>query len=238
MKKIILSIFLLFCSIFIYAQDKQIFPLPKKSGFITPSFNLKQSKLTNVQVFGVQIDKEDKLDYSINFNWGYFIQKDFSIGLQVSYNNKREDLTYYPNGLYTVSNSYSNLVSLTPNIRNYFGPGMFKGFAQTNVGFSFGKGLTRIYTDENDSKIDSDLYQFTVSVQPGLALFVADFVTLELSINILGFTSEYQKSTLNNTSESIKTSNTVSFDISILSMNIGIGFYFNTKKYSNPPSGN
>jgi hypothetical protein len=75
-------------------------------------------------------------------------------------------------------------------------------------------------------------------VQPGIALFVADFVTLELSINILGFTSQYEKSTINNTSESIKTSNTVSFDLNILSMNIGIGFYFNTKKYSKPPSGN
>jgi hypothetical protein len=238
MKKILLSIFLLFFSIFIYAQEKSIYQLPKKSGFITPSFSLKQSNSTNVKVFGVQIDNENKLDYSINFNWGYFLNDNFSIGIQVSYNNKREDLTYYPNGLFTVSNSYSNFVSLTPNIRNYFGPGMFKGFAQTNVGFSFGKGLTRIYTDANDSKIESDLYQVTIAVQPGIALFVADFVTLEVSVNILGLTSKYEKSIVNNTSESITTSNTVSFDVSILTLNIGIGFYFNTKKYSKPPSGN
>lgn len=240
MKNLILSVFLLFCSIFLYAQEKTEteFQLPKKSGFITPSFNLKQSSGTNNQVLGVQIDEEYKLDYSVHFNWGYFFKKDFSIGLQVSYNNKRQDITFYPSGVYTVSNSYANMVSLIPNIRNYFGQGRFKGFAQTNLGFSFGKGLTRTYTEQNDNKVDTRLYEVTLAVQPGIAVFVADFVTLELSINILGLTSRYEKSTLNNTSESIRKSNNVDFDINILSMNIGIGFYFNTKKYSTPPSGN
>jgi hypothetical protein len=236
MKKIILLIFICFESGFIYSQEekKTEFQLPKKSGFITPTFNLNHSSGTNFKTLGVQFDDEYRLDYSLNFNWGYFLKKDFSIGLQVSYNNKRINLKYYPDGVYTESNYFANLVSLIPNIRNYFGAGRFKAFAQTNLGFTFGKGLERIYTEENDDKIDSKYYALSIAVQPGVAIFVADFVTLEVSINLIGLTSTYEESTLNNTSESIRTSNSVDFNINLLTMNIGLGFYFNTKKYSVP----
>ncbi len=232
MKKPVFLIILSLCSFFIYAQetDNTEFELPKGSGFLTPTFNLKQSTTTNSQVLGVQIDERYNLDYSVNFNWGYFLKKDFSIGLQVSYNNSREDLTYYPNSVYTVSNYYANTLYLTPNIRNYFGAGRFKAFAQTNLGFAYGKGLRRTYTEANDDKIDYNSMEITVAVQPGIAVFVANFMTVELSINLIGFTSTYEKSILNNTSESIKKTNTVDFDINVLSMQIGLGFYFDSHK--------
>ncbi len=232
MRKPVIFLIFFFSSFILYAQENvnPEFVLPKGSGFLTPTFSLRQSSTTNSQVFGVQVDERYNLDYSVNFNWGYFIAKDFSIGLQVSYNNSQEDLIYYPNGLYTVSNYYANMIYLTPNIRNYFGTGRFKAFAQTNLGFAYGKGLQRTYAEENDNKIDSKTIEATVAVQPGIAVFVADFMTLELSIDILGFTSTYEKSTLNNTSESIKKTNTVAFDINILSVQIGLGFYFNAKK--------
>ena len=147
MKKPLLLIILFFGSFFLFAQEKgnNDVILAKGSGFLTPTFSLKQSRTTNSQVLGVQIDDRYNLDYSIHFNWGYFLKEDFSIGLQVSYNNSREDITYYPDGVYTVSNYYANMVYLTPNIRNYFGAGRFKAFAQTNVGYAFGKGLRRSF---------------------------------------------------------------------------------------------
>ncbi len=232
MKKTILAITLSVCSVFLYSQviSTTEFPLAKGSGFLTPTFNLKQSSVTNSQVLGVQIDDRYNLDYSINFNWGYFLKKDFSIGLQVSYNNKQEDITYYPNGLHTVSNYYANMLYLTPNIRNYFGAGRFKAFAQTNLGFAYGKGLRRTYSADNDNKIDYTNMEVTVAVQPGIAVFVASFMTVELSVNLIGFTSTYEKSIINNTTESIKKTNTVDFDISVLSMHIGLGFYFDSHK--------
>ncbi len=230
MKKPLLILYFIIFSLFAYTQEKPQFPLPKGSGFLTPTFNLKQSSVTNSQVLGIQIDDRYNLDYSINFNWGYFMKKDFSIGLQVSYNNKQEDLTYYPNGIYTVSNYYANMLYLTPNIRNYFGAGRFKAFAQTNLGFGYGKGLRRTYADDNDNKIDYTNMELTVAVQPGIAVFVANFVTVELSINLIGYTYTFEKSILNNTTESIKTTNTVDFDISVLTMQIGIGFYFDAHK--------
>ncbi len=232
MKKTILAITLSVCSVFLYSQviSTTEFPLAKGSGFLTPTFNLKQSSVTNSEVLGVQIDDRYNLDYSINFNWGYFLKKDFSIGLQVSYNNKQEDITYYPNGVHTISNYYANMLYLTPNIRNYFGAGRFKAFAQTNLGFAYGKGLRRTYSADNDDKIDYTNMELTVAVQPGIAVFVASFMTVELSVNLIGFTSTYEKSILNNTTESIKKTNTVDFDISVLSMQIGLGFYFDSHK--------
>ncbi len=232
MKKYIFLIWLFISSSFLSAQETNNteFALPKGSGFLTPTFSLKQSSSTNNQMLGVQIDDSYKLDYSINFNWGYFIKKDFSLGLQVSYNNSREDLTYYPNGIYTVSNYYANMIYLTPNIRNYFGKGRFKAFAQTNLGFAYGQGIKRTYADDNDTKTDYSTMEFTVAVQPGVAVFVADFMTVELSINLIGFTSTYEKSVFNDTSESLNKSNRVDFDINVLSMHIGIGFYLDARK--------
>ena len=236
MKKPVLFVILSLCSFFLYAQEtaNTEFALPKGSGFITPTFSLKQSSTTNSQVLGVQIDERYNLDYSVNFNWGYFFQKDFSIGLQLTYNNKQEDLIYYPNDIHTVSNYYSNMIYLTPNIRNYFGAGRFKAFAQTNLGFAYGQGLRRTYAEENDDKIDYERMEITLAVQPGVAVFVADFMTVELSINLIGFTSTSEKSILNDTYESTKKTNTVDFDINVLTMQIGIGFYFNSKKYAEP----
>ena len=233
MKKPVLFIILFICSFFLYSQEtaNTEFLLPKGSGFITPTFSLMQSSTTNSQVLGVKIDERYKLDYSVNFNWGYFLKKDFSIGLQLSYNNSREDITYYPENIYTVSNYYANMIYLTPNIRNYFGAGKFKAFAQTNLGFAYGQGIRRTYAEGNDSKTDYERMEVTVAVQPGIAIFVAGFVSLEVSINLIGFTSTIEKSTLNNTSESIRKTNKIDFDINILSMQIGLAFYFNTKKY-------
>ncbi len=238
MKKNLLLLTLFFSSFFLYAQDKSKtqFPLPKGSGFLTPTFNLKQSSSTNSLVLGVQIDDSYKMDYGINFNWGVFIKKDFSLGLQVSYNNSREDLTYYPGDVYTVSNYYANMLYLTPNIRNYFGAGRFKGFVQTNLGVGFGKGLKRTYADENDNKTDYESLEFTVAIVPGLAVFVANFMTVELSINLIGYTSSFKKSILNDTYESTSSLNKVDFDINVLTMRIGLGFYLDAikKKDSKP----
>lgn len=237
MKNAILLFIAMLTSLCVLAQDseKSIYLLPKGSFLISPTFNLSQENGTNNTILGVKIDEQYKLTYSIRSNAAYFITDDFSIGLQVGYTNDQSEITYFPNGIETTLKKYSNLVSLYPNIRNYFGKGIFKGFAQTNLGVAFGKGLERSYSDDDDAKTESNQYIFTLAVQPGVAVFVANFVSVELSINLIGLTSKFESSTYNDGTESKYNSNNVDFDINIFSLNIGIGFYIGTgnKSYSN-----
>lgn len=229
-QKTTLILLFLFTTISLVAQDKspKVYLLPKGSILVTPTFNLSQQNGTNNTTLGVQIDNQYTLKYNVNANAAYFIADDFSLGLQLGYTNDQSNLTYYPSGVLTTQQSYTNLVSLYPNIRNYFGKGIFKGFAQTNLGFAFGKGLTRTYSEANDTKTDTRQYIFTLAVQPGIALFVADFVSVELSINLIGLTSKLETSTLNDGTESKLYSNNVDFDVNLLTMNIGLGFYIGT----------
>lgn len=225
---LILSLFLLSFSVFTQETGPKEYKLPKGAFLVTPTFNLNQQNGTNNQVLGVNIDSQYELKYNVNANGGYFIADAFFLGLQVGYTNQQSDITYYPSGVFTKRESYTNLVSLVPNIRNYFGNGIFKGFVQTNLGFSFGKGITRTYSETNDTKTDTENLGLTVAIQPGVALFVADFVSVELSINLIGLTSNYESSTFNDGTESKLYSNNVNFDVNILSLNIGVGFYLNT----------
>jgi hypothetical protein len=213
---------------FSQTSEKKVYNLPKGSYLISPTFSLSQKNGTDNTVLGVKIDDQYELEYSVNTNTAYFISDDFSIGLQLGYSNNQRNITYYPSGSKTTLESYTNLVSLVPNIRNYFGKGIFKGFTQTNLGFAFGKGLERSYAEANDTKTDTRQYMLTLAVQPGVAIFVADFVSVELSINLIGLTSKLETSTLNDGTESRLYSNKVDFDINILSVNIGIGFYIKT----------
>lgn len=213
---------------FTQTSEAKVYHLPKGSYLISPTFNLSQKHGTDNTLLGVKIEDQYDLEYTVNANAAYFINNNFSIGLRLGYSNNQQDITYYPNGLRTTAKSYTNLVSITPNIRNYFGKGIFKGFTQTNLGFAFGKGLERSYAEANDTKTDTRQYMLTLAVQPGVAIFVANFVSVELSINLIGLTSKLETSTLNDGTESKLYSNKVDFDINILSVNIGIGFYLKT----------
>jgi hypothetical protein len=231
MKKLYILI-LLFTPLFLFSQDsvKKDFVLSKGGGFVIPNFNLNQLSGTNNQVLGVQFDSRYELSYSVNLNGGYFLEDYFSIGVQLGYTNNQHDFTYYPSGIKTISKSYTNLMSVVPNIRNYFGKGIFKGFVQTNLGVSFGKGLTRTYSDANDTKLETNEFVFSVAIQPGVAVFVANFVSVELSINLIGYNTKFKNSTFDDGTESKLNTNNINFDVNLLTLNIGIGFYIGTNK--------
>lgn len=230
MKKNYLFIFLFTLPFYLFSQDseKSDFVLSKGGGFIIPNFNLNQLSGTNNQVLGTTFDSRYDLSYSVNLNGGYFMKDYFSIGLQAGYTNNQHDHVFYPGGTKTESMAYTNLVSLVPNIRNYFGKGIFKGFVQTNLGISFGKGLERTYSEANDTKLETNDFIFTVGIQPGIAVFVANFVSVELSINLIGYNSEFKQSTYDDGTISKVNTNDISFDVNLLTLNIGVGFYLKT----------
>jgi hypothetical protein len=128
--------------------------------------------------------------------------------------------------------SQNNRYGIAPFIRNYFplGKGQFMLFNQTSLEFIYSNGLRQV---ENEIQLDRTLsegYKLTLGLQPGIAVFLSDFVSFDIGTSILGVSTDYKKTQVNNDSDtdSYIWKNEVSFDIDLLSLFLGITFYIPT----------
>jgi len=85
-----------------------------------------------------------------------------------------------------------------------------------------------------DTDMDNSGRSFTAHrllIQPGIAAFITDLVSFEVGTSILGLSSKYTTTTFNGDKDSqgTKFSNDVSFEIDLLSLFLGITFYFPVK---------
>ena len=118
-------------------------------------------------------------------------------------------------------------------MRNYLrlGKGTFYLFNETNLEFTYGTGVQQVNAVEDVKRNTSDFYALKLGIQPGITAFITDVVSVEIGTSVLGLSSEYTRTTSNGVEddEGYTWSNEVSFEIDLLSLFLGITFYFPTK---------
>jgi hypothetical protein len=207
--------------------DSTLF-LAKSRLFISPIFSVSNRQAENVNQVVRQIQNQSKLDWDVRINTGYFVNDNFSVGAQLGYGRLQEDISYTNSDSQDITEKTAGYaVNFSPNIRNYFGPGKLKVFNQTNVIFSVSNQLTRKYYADDQDKIRTETVNFGIGLQPGLAFFATRMISVEVSINLLGWNTEISETVTNDVEKSRLVTSDVSFSINILTVNLGIGIYLN-----------
>lgn len=230
-KSIFTGLFLLIgtCYSVLLAQSEtdSIYFLDKGRLFISPTFSVRNKTAVNEDQLLRFVKDQNRLAWDIDVNVGYFFKDNFSAGAQLSYEYWGEGIIYVADSKEIEERSFGRSVTFSPNIRNYFGLGKLKIFNQTNINFSYGEELKRVYREDDEDKIRTKELNYGIGIQPGLAFFVSDLIAVEASLKLLGWESSIIESTINdNEDEKSKiTKNEVNFSVDILTLHIGIGVY-------------
>jgi hypothetical protein len=195
--------------------------------FISPTFSVNNRIAQNEDQFARFVEDQYKLEWNIDVNVGYFIKDNFGAGAQLSYSSWEEDIEYIADNKDIEVKSFGRGVTFSPNIRNYFGFGKFKMFNQTNVDFSYGEELKRVYQDGDEDKIRTKEINYGISIQPGLVFFASELIAVEASLKLLGWESSIIEATTNDNEEekSRVNKNEVNFSVDLFTLHIGIGIY-------------
>lgn len=200
---------------------------------ISTTFSLSHSESENESRLIQNLDDSYRMDWNITLRSGYFIKDNFALGAFFKYSNKLDRLNYTNDTGQVFDETLARSYSFAPFMRNYLplGKGTFSLFNETNLEFSYGSEVRQVDNPDDINRTVSDTYQLKLGIQPGIAAFITDLVSFEVGTSILGLSSKYTTSTFNGDKDSqgTKFSNDVSFEIDLLSLFLGITFYFPVK---------
>jgi len=97
--------------------------------------------------------------------------------------------------------------------------------------FGFGNSLRRTTKnlDEVDKTYSSD-FNFRVGISPGITFFAMESFAFEIQLNVLGYELQVDDQSVNEGEESREIRQNVDFNIDILSLQLGLAYYFGSKK--------
>jgi hypothetical protein len=200
---------------------------------ISTTFSLSHSESINEPKLFQNLDDSYRLDWNITLRSGYFIKDKFAIGAFFKYSNTLDQLSYTNDTGKVFDETLGRSYSFAPFMRNYLplGKGTFSLFNETNLEFTYGSEVRQVNNTDDINRTVSDSYQLKLGIQPGIAAFITDLVSFEVGTSILGLSSKYTTTTLNGDEDNQGTrfSNDVSFEIDLLSLFLGITFYFPVK---------
>ncbi len=166
---------------------------------------------------------------------GYFFKDNVAAGLRYSYNrslvnvdnfqvNLGEDFNINLQNLYLLEQEYQ----ASAFIRTYMpiGPSKIFGFfneARLTYGHSEGKNSTGAGEDYDGTFEKANRFQ--IGMAPGLAAFITDFASVEVSVGIMGYNLEWKEQVTNQVETGSLKQFSGNFKINLFSLNIGLMFY-------------
>ncbi|MDY2586826.1 outer membrane beta-barrel protein [Winogradskyella aquimaris] len=234
-KQIALIVFLLAFVGWIFPQQaddpEELYSISKGRYYTSLTFSLNSRNAENEDQLFRQVLDQDRYIYRIVGNAGYAIKDNFTLGLSLGYGESKEDIRYTDeNDAELNSKRLQRGLSISPNMRNYIpiGKGKLQILVQTELGFTFGESLQRIYAVDNVDKIESDFFEFELGVSPGVALFFNKNWAFETRVNVAGFSTRAEELVTNNDEANRQRISETKIDLklNLLELNLGVAYYF------------
>ncbi|WP_347839212.1 hypothetical protein [uncultured Draconibacterium sp.] len=210
-------------------------PFQKGNFYAGLAFSVTDKRLTNTNYLIQEVVNGERLDFDILLKAGYFTGNYGMVILNLNYyQNEFEGIvfqdpdTVQSNTLkrgFAVSPGFRSCVPLTKNERLSF---------FNEVGFTFGgsSSLTRNvkYVDVIDKTYKTE-FIFGLGLSPGITFFAMENFAFEVQVNnVLGYRLNVTKSTTNDGPESKQVRQNVDFNINLLSLELGLAYYFGSNK--------
>ena len=207
----------------------------KKGNFFTGlAFSVADKKMTNTNYLVQQVIDGQRLDYDILLKGGYYTG-DYGMALiNINYfQNKFEGQVFRsPDTLqsntisrgFAVTPAFRSSVPLTPTERLSF-------FTEVGITFGGGNTLTRNTKNLDEvEKIYGNDFNFRIGISPGITFFAMENFALEVQLNVLGYDLKVAEKSTNNGPKSKEVRQNVDFNINLLSLQLGLAYYFGAKK--------
>lgn len=234
-KTLIIALIALFLCASVVAQvedsNEEDYSISKGRYYTSITFSLSSRNAENEDQLLRQVIEQDRYTYRVVGNGGYAIKDNFTLGLAFGYGQSKEEITYLDeNDAELNSKRIQRGVSITPNMRNYIpiGKGKLQIVVQTELGFTFGESLQRIYSIDNVDKIESDFFEFDLGVSPGVVLFFTKNWAFETRVNVAGLSTRSEKKITNDDEanrQRIRETN-IDLKLNLLALNLGVAYYF------------
>lgn len=132
-------------------------------------------------------------------------------------------------------NSIKSIGTIAPAIKTYFPLTKNKRlsfFNELGFGLGFGNTVTRDIKNQDEiQKAYTKEFKFSIGISPGITFFAIENFAFEVQLNnLIGYELQVSNKTINETEESKVTTHTVNFNIDLLSLNLGLAYYFGAKK--------
>ena len=135
------------------------------------------------------------------------------------------------------SQSISRAYNFTPNVRSSVPLTKSERLSFfTEVGLSLGVGNTLTRNTKNLDEIEkiySDEFNLRLGISPGITFFVIENFAFEVQLDVLGYELNVKNREINDIEESRIVTNNVDFNINILTMKLGLAYYFGAGKKRN-----
>ncbi len=210
-------------------------PFQKKNFYVGLAFTVQNSELNNTQRLFNRIQDGSESNFSIKLGGGYFLWDHVMAEFGIQYNrDKFEGSLFNQDGDSLYRNEVTNMAIYSPGIRTYFPLSRNERFSLFNalsMGFGFGQSLARDqFSVDRIEKVYSKEFEFSLGISPGITFFAIENFAFEIQLqNLIGYKYRQWKSTINNTEESTRTTHNVNFNINLLSLQLGLSYYFGTK---------
>ncbi|MBQ3521840.1 MAG: hypothetical protein IJA38_03295 [Bacteroidales bacterium] len=222
--------------------------VPKGNWIAGGSFSYSENTASDYEMLIVEDIDGTNYSFKVSPFVGYFFKDNLCIGGRFGYSrsmiklnstslNISEDLNFDIENFYNLRHIYTGAVFF----RNYISLGNSKRFALFNevrLSAGGGQGKTISGVEEELKGSYQDILEIELGLIPGVTAFIAESVAVEASINVLGFSYKKYDQTRNQVYQGSFESSGVNFKVDILSINIGVSFYFdrlfgNSKKKKN-----
>lgn len=210
-------------------------PFKKGNWYTGLSFSLTDKQRTNTQGLLQNVIDGDDLEYNINLKGGYYTGNYAMLGLNLDYYQTSFKGSIYREPDTIQSNSIVRGFGITPNIRSSvpLTPNERLSF-YTTVGLSFGMETSNNRNIKNEDEINkryATQYNFGIGISPGITFFAMENFAFEVQLNVLGYNLKVTETITNGTDVSRDVRQNVNFNIDILSLDLGLAYYFGGAKH-------
>ena len=167
---------------------------------------------------------------------GYFFADNMAAGGRFTYSrtyfnignvdiNLGDDLSFHIKDDMYLEHNYS----ASGFLRTYMGLGsskVFGFFNEVRLTYAYGQGKHSNGTGHDLTGYYQRSHCFEIGAAPGLAAFVSDFASVEVSVGVMGFSYKWVDQVHNQVNQASRHSANGNFKIDLFSINLGMTMYF------------
>jgi len=214
--------------------SEQFKPFKKGNVYTGLAFSLSDRSLSNVdQLVQNVVDGQDN-SFNIVLKGGYYTGDYAMVGINFEYTQEKFEGTLFRDPDTVQSNSISRAYTITPNVRSSVPLTKNERLSFfTEVGLSLGVGNTLTRNTKNLDEIEkvySDDFNLRLGISPGITFFAMENFAFEVQLDVLGYELQVRKREINGVEQSRDVRNNVDFNIDILSLKLGLAYYFGAGK--------
>lgn len=171
--------------------------------------------------------------WSLDFTTGRYLSDYFLVGMTLGYERSTFDGTLsgslgFPferirkDQLFTIGPFIRTSIPLTTNKRLSF-------YNDLGFGLSFGESQIDEIRSGNKETSKADIFRLGVGINPGITYFAVNNFAFEAGVNLIGYNYSRERGTDATGKESFSESHNVNFSVNLLSISLGVAYFFGTK---------